>query len=86
MQSQSETVSQIVAEIARSLGHSPDAVPAQIDEAAAATVLNVKKATLGNWRCTGRYALPYVKAGRLVRYRVQDLAEWIAKRRTGAEG
>ena len=86
MQTEPETVHQIIDEIARTLGYSTDAVPTQIDEAKASTVLGVKSATLCNWRCTGRYNLPFVKTGRLVRYRTRDLAEWIAKRRTGAEG
>lgn len=86
MQTESETVHQIIAEIARSLGCTTDAVPAQINEAQASTVLGIKAATLCNWRCTGRYALPYIKTGRLVRYRTRDMAEWIAKRRTGMEG
>ena len=86
MQTESETVQQIIAEIARTLGYSTDAVPTQIDEAKASTVLGIKPATLCNWRCTGRYNLPFIKTGRLVRYRVADLAAWIAKRRTGAEG
>ncbi|MBE7562243.1 helix-turn-helix domain-containing protein [Acidithiobacillus sp. HP-6] len=86
MQTETETVSQIIAEISRNLGYPPDAIPTQVDEKSASLVLDVKPATLCNWRCTGRYNLPYVKTGRLVRYRVADLAAWIAKRRTGAEG
>ncbi|MGC8592347.1 helix-turn-helix domain-containing protein [Acidithiobacillus sp.] len=86
MQTQPETATQIIAEIAAALGYSPDAVPTQINEAQASAVLGVRPATLCNWRCTGRYALPYIKTGRLVRYRTRDLAEWIARRRTGAEG
>lgn len=31
-------------------------------------ILGVNTHTLAVWRCTGRYNLPYVKAGRLVRY------------------
>ena len=86
MQTESETVLQIIDEIARTLGYSTDAVPTQIDEGQTSIVLDVKPTTLCNWRCTGRYNLPFVKTGRLVRYRTRDLAEWIARRRTGAEG
>ncbi|MHB8249072.1 MAG: helix-turn-helix domain-containing protein [Acidithiobacillus sp.] len=86
MQTQIETVSPIVAEIGRPLGYPPESIPTQIDEKKTAEVLGVKTSTLTNWRTTGRYALPYVKVGRLVRYRIVDLAAWIAKRRTGAEG
>ncbi|MBU2843764.1 helix-turn-helix domain-containing protein [Acidithiobacillus thiooxidans] len=81
-----ETVHQITLEIGRTLGYPPDTIPTQVDEKSASLVLGVKAATLCNWRCTGRYNLPHVKAGRLVRYRVADLAQWIAKRRKGAEG
>ena len=77
---------QIIAEIGRTLGCPADAIPTQVDEQKASIVLDVKPATLCNWRCTGRYNLPFIKTGRLVRYRVADLAAWIAKRRTGMEG
>ncbi len=85
MQTNNETVHQIIAEIGRTLGYPPESVPTQIDEKRTAEVLGVKSATLCNWRCTGRYGLPFIKVGRLVRYRVADLAAWIAKRRTGME-
>jgi len=86
MQTESGTVHQIIAEIGRTLGYPPEAIPTQINETDASKVLDVKPATLGNWRCTGRYNLPFIKTGRLVRYRVADLAAWIAKRRMGGEG
>jgi phage terminase Nu1 subunit (DNA packaging protein) len=87
MQTEPELLHQeIVKEIGRTLSFTANNVPTQITEAQAATVLGVKPTTLGNWRCTGRYNLPYIKTGRLVRYRVADLAAWIAKRRTGGEG
>jgi phage terminase Nu1 subunit (DNA packaging protein) len=87
MQTEPETLHrEIIAEIARTLGYPPEAIPTQINEADASKVLGMKAGTLSNWRTTGRYNLPYVKAGRLVRYRVADLASWIAKRRTGGEG
>jgi phage terminase Nu1 subunit (DNA packaging protein) len=78
-------VAQIVAEIGRTLGYPSESIPAQIDEKRTAEVLGVKVSTLTNWRTTGRYNLPYIKVGRLVRYRVTDLAEWIVRRRTGAK-
>ena len=83
MQTEPSEVKQIIAEIARTLGHSPDAIPSSVDEKAASTVLGVKPSTLANWRTTGRYRLPFLKMGRLVRYRTSDLAEWIASRRQG---
>jgi hypothetical protein len=33
--------------------------------------------TLTVWRSTGRYGIPYVKLGRIVMYRKQDLADFL---------
>jgi excisionase family DNA binding protein len=38
-----------------------------------ATRLGVSTTTLATWRCTKRYALTYIKVGRLVRYRLADV-------------
>ena len=43
------------------------------DEAFAAEYIGVKPGTLQVWRSTKRYPLPYLKVGRLVRYRQSDL-------------
>jgi len=51
-----------------------------LDEKAAAAVLDVSPGTLPVWRSTGRYALPFLKVGRNVRYRHADLLAWLAKR------
>ncbi|HRE18612.1 MAG TPA: helix-turn-helix domain-containing protein [Rhodocyclaceae bacterium] len=51
-----------------------------LDEAQAAELLTVAKGTLGVWRSTGRYALPFIKVGRRVRYRRADLLAWLEKR------
>lgn len=48
-----------------------------------ADYLKVSKETLNVWRCTKRYNLPYVKAGRLVRYRSDDVEAFIASRMQG---
>ncbi|QEZ47469.1 helix-turn-helix domain-containing protein [Cupriavidus oxalaticus] len=48
------------------------------DEAAA--YINVTPRTLEVWRCTNRYSLPYLKIGRLVRYRKADLDAWLERR------
>ena len=37
--------------------------------------------TLAVWRCTGRYDLPYLKIGRLVRYRQSDARKFRDQRR-----
>lgn len=49
----------------------------------AAEILGVKPGTLCYWRCTGRYSLPYVKSGRLVRYRAEDIQRFIEQRTIG---
>ena len=57
-----------------------------LDEQAAAALLTVAPGTLGVWRSTGRYNLPFLKVGRMVRYRRADLVAWLAARtrETGA--
>lgn len=42
--------------------------------------LGVTPATLAVWRCTKRYAIPYLKIGRLVKYRKSDLDAWLSSR------
>jgi excisionase family DNA binding protein len=42
-----------------------------------ADLLGVSVQTLASWRTTGRYELPYVKIGRLVRYRADALEEFL---------
>jgi predicted site-specific integrase-resolvase len=42
--------------------------------------LSVSLRTLATWRSTGRHNLPFVKVGRLVRYRQPDVAQWLESR------
>ena len=70
----------IKAEIAAQLGFDPKSPPTQISDKQAAEILGAKTTTLAVWRSTGRYNLPFVKVGRLVRYRVSDLAAFLARR------
>lgn len=51
-----------------------------LDDHAAAALLNISPGTLSVWRSTGRYALPFLKIGRKVRYRRADLEAWMEKR------
>ncbi len=46
-----------------------------------AKVLGVTPQTLAVWRCEKRYNLPYIKAGRLIRYRQSDLEDFIDRQR-----
>ena len=57
-----------------------------LDEKEAAAEIDVVPGTLSVWRSTGRYALPFLKVGRKVRYRHSDLLAWLEKRtrETGA--
>lgn len=43
----------------------------------AAPYLGVTPRTLEVWRCTKRHAIPYIKVGRLVKYRKSDLDAWL---------
>ena len=46
----------------------------------AAEFLGVKEHTLAVWASNKRYNLPYVKVGRLVKYRYSDLLTFIENR------
>ena len=63
-----------------SVQSNPTLLPKLVSPAEAAAVLGVSPETLGVWRCTGRYNLPFVKVGRCVKYRRDDLAAFIARR------
>lgn len=51
-----------------------------LSEQQAAEILGVKPSTLQVWRSTRRYALAYIKVGRLVRYRQSVLLAFLASR------
>ncbi|MGD9662785.1 MAG: helix-turn-helix domain-containing protein [Porticoccaceae bacterium] len=42
--------------------------------------LGVTTGTLAVWRSTGRYKLPFVKVGRKVMYRVEDIQSFVQSR------
>ena len=50
---------------------------ALLTEDEAAALLKVQPATLATWRVRGRPNLPFVRVGRCVRYRQQDLIAFI---------
>lgn len=79
-------ISAIKAEIAAQLGFDPKSPPVHIDDKQAADALGVKPTTLAVWRSTGRYNLPFLKVGRLVKYRLSDLAEFLARRTASHTG
>lgn len=51
-----------------------------VDEKEAAIILGVTPGTLQVWRSTGRYAIPFLKVGRLVKYRRGALENWLESR------
>ena len=55
----------------------PDPLRTEVESA---LFLGVKPTTLQIWRCTKRYPLPYIKVGRLVRYRQSDLEAFLRGR------
>lgn len=63
----------------------PQQVRDLLDEKQAADFLTVEPGTLSVWRSTGRYAIPYIKVGHLVRYRRTDLLAFLESR-TRASG
>ena len=49
----------------------------------AAAYLGLAEQTLAIWKTTGRYNLPVIKVGRLVKYRKSDLDRFITTRTQG---
>jgi len=56
-----------------------------LDNAAAAEYLGISTGTLDVWRSTKRYAIPFIKVGRLVKYRQSALDTFLESRTHGAE-
>ena len=79
-------VDAIKAEILAELGYNPLTPPFVVDPEEAAFALRMKAPTLAVWRSTGRYDLPFIKVGRLVKYRVSDLAVFLASRTANHTG
>jgi excisionase family DNA binding protein len=68
------------------MSQSQSVVPAlEFDTPLAAAHLGVKPHTLEVWRSSGRYAVPFVRVGRLIKYRRSDLDAWLASRTVNAE-
>lgn len=54
-----------------------------LTEQEVALELGVSRGTLSVWRCTKRYPLPYVKVGRLVRYKRSGVNSFVSARTVG---
>ncbi|WP_020564433.1 helix-turn-helix domain-containing protein [Methylosarcina fibrata] len=50
----------------------------------AADYIGVTPRTLEVWRCTKRHAIPYIKVGRLVKYRKSALDAFLERQTVGA--
>jgi excisionase family DNA binding protein len=51
-----------------------------LDDAEAAELSGICAGTLSVWRSAGRYKLPFVKVGRRVKYRRNDIEAWLEAR------
>lgn len=56
-----------------------------LDNDPAANYIGIKGGTLEVWRSTKRHQIPYIKVGRLVKYRKSDLDAWLTSRTVDAE-
>lgn len=48
-----------------------------MNQAEAALYLGTTVPTLNTFRCTGKNTIPFVRWGRCIRYRKEDLDKWI---------
>ncbi|HUX81496.1 MAG TPA: helix-turn-helix domain-containing protein [Halothiobacillus sp.] len=71
-----QAIHDITQRICAQLGY--ERPPVNITPAETSQILGATVGTLEVWRCTGRYNLPYVKVGRLVRYPLKGIAEFLA--------
>jgi excisionase family DNA binding protein len=58
----------------------PKQRPQLLTRKEAAAYLGITEGTLAVWNCTKRYPIPYIKIGRLARYRIADLDAFIESR------
>lgn len=55
----------------------PESSSQLLDRSGAAKFLGVKKNTLALWAMRKKPILPYIKVGRLIRYKLSDLEEFL---------
>ena len=55
-------------------------IPEYLDTAATAALTGISKSTLEKWRVAGGQ-IPFVKAGRLVKYDAEDVRAWMHGRK-----
>lgn len=61
------------------------AIPRLISRDDAAAILGIRPHTLACWACNGRYRLPFVRVGRRVMYRREDIEQFISSNLVGQE-
>lgn len=54
--------------------------PVLLTRTEASDYLGIKSQTLAVWASTGRYDLPFIKIGRKVLYRKEDLDQFLTRR------
>lgn len=54
--------------------------PQLLNRGQAAEYISVQPQTLAVWATTGRYGLPFIKVGRKVFYKIDDLNTFLASR------
>ncbi len=57
--------------------------PTLLSREEAAAYLGLRPQTLACWAITGRYSLPFIKCGRLCKYRRTDLDKFLERRTVG---
>ena len=62
------------------LNHADSHPNALVNRSVAALLIGLKPTTLEVWASTGRSDLPYVKCGRMVRYKLGDIAAYLDRR------
>ena len=60
-------------------------LPKLLTEEEAAAAIGVRRTTMQAWRVTHRVFLPWIKVGRLVRYREADVLAFLESRLRGTQ-
>jgi excisionase family DNA binding protein len=69
----------------KSIVHPHIKTDALLSNEEAAKYISVAPGTLDVWRCTKRFNIPFIKIGRLIRYRKSELDAFLESRTVGAE-
>lgn len=72
---------EIKTELAQTMGEKSGALVKLLTPQETAKILGVSPGTLAVWRSVGTYNLPFIKIGNKPMYLVNDIVEFIARRR-----